>query len=59
MVKTAADENGGGDAGQQIWIWRRRRCGTATDEMWDDGDGKMGGKDGGILGNIKREQPPN
>ena len=49
-MKTAEYEHGGRDAGKQEWIWRRRRCGTATDEMWDDGDGEMGRKDGDELG---------
>ena len=35
--------------GQQRWIRQRRRCGTATDEMWDDGDREMGWKDGNRL----------
>ena len=39
------DKHGGGYAVQQGWIWRRRRCGTETVEMWDDGDGEMGCKD--------------
>ena len=39
-------EHGGGYAGQQEWIWRRRRCGTATDEIWEDEDGEMGCKVG-------------
>ena len=38
-VKTEADKNGGGDAGKQGWIQRRKRCGTATDEIWDARDG--------------------
>ena len=45
-MKTATGENGGGDAGQQGWIWWCRRCGTATEEMWDDGEGEMGWKNG-------------
>ena len=49
-MKTAAGEHGGGDSEQYEWIWQRRRCGTATDDMWDDGDGEMGWKDGGRLG---------
>ena len=49
-MKTAADDNGGGYAGQHRWIQRRRRCRTATEEMWDDRDGKMGWKDGDGLG---------
>ena len=49
-VKTAADDHGGRYAGQYEWIWRRRRFGTATDEMWDDIDGEMGWKDGNGLG---------
>ena len=49
-MKIAVDKHGGGDAGQQEWIWQWRRCGTATDEMWDNGDGEMGWKDGDGLG---------
>ena len=49
-MKTAADEHSVGYAGQQGWIRRRRICGTETDEMWDDGDGKMGWKDSDGLG---------
>ena len=45
MVETAADENYGVDAGQQEWIRRRRRCGTASDEMWDDRYSEMVWKD--------------
>ena len=51
-MKTVADEHGGGDAGQQGWIRRRRRCRTATEEIWDDGDDKMGWKDDDGLGQI-------
>ena len=50
MVKTVVDDHGGVDAGQQGWIRRLRRCGTATDDMWDDRDDKMGFKDGDRLG---------
>ena len=49
-MKKEADENGGGDAGQQGWIQLRRRCGMEIDEMWDDGDGEMDWKDGDELG---------
>ena len=49
-MKTEAEDNGDGDAGKQVWIRRRRRCGTETDEMWDDRDGEMGWKDGVVLG---------
>ena len=45
-MKTSADEHGGGYEGQQEWIRLWRRCGTATDEMWDYGDGEMCCKDG-------------
>ena len=55
-MKTASDEHGGGDAGQKVWIRRQRRCGTATDDMWDDGDGEMGWKDGDGQSNINRGQ---
>ena len=48
-MKKAVDEHGGGDAGHQVWIRQRRRCGTTTDEMWDDGNGEMGWKDGNKL----------
>ena len=49
-MKTAEDDHGGGEEGQQGWIWRRRICGTATYEMWDDGDGETGWKDSNGLG---------
>ena len=45
-MKTLEDKHGGRDAGQLGWIWRRRRCETATEEMWDDRDGKMVWKGG-------------
>ena len=53
-VKTAVDKHSGGDAGQQGWIQQRRICGTAKYEMWDDGYGKMGCKDGDILGKYRQ-----
>ena len=53
-MKTAADEHGGGDAWKKGWIRRKRRCGTAADEMWDNGDGKMGCKDGYRLGKYQQ-----
>ena len=53
-MKTSADEHSGGYSGQQGWIWRRSRCGTATDKMWDDGDGEMGWKDGDRLGKYRQ-----
>ena len=49
-MKTASEEHSGGDAGQKRWIRRRRRCGTETEEIWDDGDGEMGWKGGDKLG---------
>ena len=49
-MKTEEDKHGGGDAGQQGWIRQKRRCGMETDEMWDNGDGEMGCKDGDGLG---------
>ena len=49
-MKTATEDHGDGDAGQQVWIHRRRICRTATEEMWDDGDEKMGWKDDNRLG---------
>ena len=49
-MKTEAGEHGGGDEGKHGCIRRRRRCGTSTYEIWDDGDGEMGGKDGDGLG---------
>ena len=49
-MKTAVDDCGGIDVVQQGLIRWRRRCGTATDEMWDNGDGKLGWKDGDGLG---------
>ena len=53
-MKTAADGHGGVDAGKQGWIWRRRICGTETDEMWDDGDGEMGWKGGDGLDKYRQ-----
>ena len=53
-MKKAADEHGGGDTRQQVLIRQRRRCWTATDEMWDDGDGEMGWKDGDGLGKYRQ-----
>ena len=44
-MKTEADDHSGRDAVQQIWILGQKRCGTATDEMWDNGDGEIGWKD--------------
>ena len=41
-AKTEADEHGGGDAGQHGLIRQKRICGTATEEMRNDGDGEMG-----------------
>ena len=29
------------DSGQQGWICQRRRCGTATDKMYNNGDGEI------------------
>ena len=49
-MKTAADDHGGVDAGQQVLMWRQRRCGTETEEMCDNRDGEMGWKDGNGLG---------
>ena len=49
-MKTAADQQVGGDAGQQGWIQQRTICGVATEEMWDDGNFEMGWKDGKGLG---------
>ena len=56
-MKTAEDKHGGGDAGQQGYIRRRRRCGTETDEVWYNGDGEMGCKDGKKL--VKYRQVNN
>ena len=53
-MKKAAYDRGGGDAGQKGWIRRQRRCGTATEEMWDNGDGEMGWKEGGGLGKYRQ-----
>ena len=53
-MKIAADMHGGGDAGQQGWIWWRRRCGTATEEMCHDGDGEMGRKNSDKLGKYQQ-----
>ena len=49
-MKTESDEHGGGDVGQQELIQRWSRCGTATEEMWDDEDGEMAWKNGDGLG---------
>ena len=49
-MNTASEEHVGGDVGQQGWIRQRRRCGTATNEIWDNEDGEMGLKDGNGLG---------
>ena len=49
-MKTVMYDHIGGDAGKTGWIRRRRRCGTATEEVWDDGDGEMVFKDGDGLG---------
>ena len=43
-MNIAADKNGDEYAGQQGWIRRRRRCGTETDDMWDDGYGELTGQ---------------
>ena len=53
VVKKAADEHCGRDAGQQGWIRPRRRCGTAKYDMWDGVDGEMGCKDGDGLGKYQ------
>ena len=58
-MKTAAYEHDGGDAGQQGWIRRWRICWTATDEMWDDGDGEIGCKDGDGLGKYRQGKTAN
>ena len=49
-MKTAVDEHSGGDAGQHGWIRQWRRCGTSIQAMWNDVDGKMGWKNGGVMG---------
>ena len=33
------------NGGQKVLIWRWISCGTETNEMWDNGDDKMGWKD--------------
>ena len=48
------DKHGGGDGGQQGLIRWHRRCGTATEDIWDDGDGGMGCKDGDRLGKYQQ-----
>ena len=53
-MKTAADDHGGRDAVQQVLIRWQRRCGTATEEMWDDGDGEMGSKNDNGLGKYRQ-----
>ena len=54
MSKKAADNHGGGDAGQQGWIQRQSICETATDDMWVNGDGEMVWKDGNGLGKYQQ-----
>ena len=53
-MKTTADKHGDVYAGGKGCIWRWRICGTATDDMWDDNDGKMGCKDGDVLGKYQQ-----
>ena len=53
-MKTAAAEQGGRDSGKQGWIMRRRRCGTETDDMWDNKDDEMGCKDVDRLGKYQQ-----
>ena len=53
-MKTAAEDNGGGDAGKYEWIRRQMRYGTATEEMWDDVDDEMGWKNGDGLGKYRQ-----
>ena len=53
-MKTAAEKHGVGDSGKYGWIRRRRRCGTATDDMWDNRDGEIGCKDGDGLGKYQQ-----
>ena len=53
-MKTVAGKHGGGDAGKKVWIRRKSRCGTATDEMWDYRDYKMGWKDGKGQGKYRQ-----
>ena len=40
--------------GQQGWIRRQRICDTATEDMWDDGDGEMDWKNGDGLGKYQQ-----
>ena len=49
-MKTSEDNNGGVDVGQNGCIRRRSRCGAATEEMCDDGDGETGWKNGNGMG---------
>ena len=58
-MKTAADKHGGGYAGQQGWIHHQRRCGTATDDMWDGEDGEMGCKDVNGMGKYQHRTTDN
>ena len=66
-MKTSAEDHGGGDAGQHVCIQPQRRCRTATEEMWDDGDGEMDWKNGNGLGkhllgmttNLRAYRPSN
>ena len=48
------DEHSGGDAGQQGLIQWRRRYRTATEEMWDKGNGEIGWKNGDRMGKYKQ-----
>ena len=43
----------------QRQIRRRMRCGTATYEMWDNGDGEMGWKDSDGLGKYRQGMTTN
>ena len=53
-MKAAAEDHGVEDTGQQEWIRRWRICGTATDEIWDEGDSEIGRKDCDGLGNYRQ-----
>ena len=52
-MKIAADGHSGGDSGQQVLIGQRRICRTSKEEMWDNGDGKMGWENIDGLGKYK------
>ena len=52
-MKKSADEHGGRDVGEHGLIRQWRRCRTETEEVWDDGYGKMGWKNSNGLGKYQ------